>query len=96
MNSSTLSNSPWFVGLVQAALTEYALAHPDDPLARTLIRDPGFMLPMFVSVAADNATISTDVWKTLGQGIEQQQNDVRWALSDKWAALSGALPNLGV
>jgi len=91
-NSNRLAASPWFVGLVRAGLVEYALAHPNDPLSRSMIRDPGYLLPMFTSVVADNPAISADGWEAADDN--QHQNDVRYALASNWASLSDAIPNL--
>lgn len=92
INSNALAAAPWFIGLVRAALVEYAIAHPNDRLSRSMIRDPGYLLPMFTSVVADNPAISADGWQT-ATGM-QQQNDVRYALASNWASLSDAIPNL--
>jgi hypothetical protein len=89
-NSSELSLTAWFNNLVRAALTEYSLLNPDDVLSKTLIRDPEFMLPMFVSVVADNPTISTTGWSDASP--EEKEADIRYALSSNWAAMSAAIP----
>jgi hypothetical protein len=87
INSNALAAAPWFVGLVRAALVEYALAHPNDRLSRSMVRDPGYLLPMFASVVADNPSISAAT-------NDQKQNDVRYALASNWASLGDAIPNL--
>lgn len=97
INSNALAVAPWFIGLVRAGLVEYALAHPNDLLSRSMVRDPGYLLPMFVSVVADNPTISSDGWQgTVGSPADAmaQQNDVRYALAANWLALRDAIPNL--
>lgn len=92
VNSNALANAPWFNGLVRAGMVEYALQHPNDRLSRSMVRDPAYMLPMFVSVVADNPAISADGWATADSAT--QQNDVRFALAVTWAMLAGAIPNL--
>lgn len=92
INSAALAKAVWFQDLVRAALVEYALAHPTDALARSLVRDPSYYLPLFVSVLADNPTISADAWQTTDAA--QQQTDVRYALGEAWGPLAGAIPNL--
>jgi len=92
INSNALANAPWFTGLVRAALVEYALAHPNDRLSRSMVRDPAYLLPMFTSVVADNPAISADGWQDATD--QQKQNDVRYALAATWAALADAIPNL--
>lgn len=92
INSNALAAAPWFIGLVRAGLVEYALAHPNDPLSRSMIRDPGYLLPMFTSVVADNPAISADGWQLTTDA--EKQNDVRYALASNWASLATAIPNL--
>lgn len=92
INSNALAATPEFIGLVRAALVEYALAHPNDRLSRSMIRDPGYLLPMFASVVADNPSISSDGWQSTSN--DQKQSDVRYALASNWASLGDAIPNL--
>lgn len=92
INSNALAATPEFIGLVRAALVEYALAHPNDRLSRSMIRDPGYLLPMFTSVVADNPSISSDGWQAATN--DQKQSDVRYALASNWASLGDAIPNL--
>jgi hypothetical protein len=92
INSTALAADGRFNGLVRAAIVEYALAHPNDALARSMVRDPAYLLPMFVSVVADNPTISADGWQTASPA--QQQTDVRYALAQTWASLASVIPNV--
>lgn len=92
INSAALAKAGWFTDLVRAAMIEYALAHPFDLLSRSLVRDPAYLVPVFVNTAADNPTISDDPWQQ--QSDAQKQSDVRYAVESLWPTLAGAVPNL--
>lgn len=93
VKSAELMKAPWFVDLVRAALIERALlvttANPTDHLSKAMIRDPAFMLPIFVAVVADHPVMSSTEWKW--DGGDAQQDDIRGAVLDVWGRLVVAM-----
>lgn len=92
INSAALVKDVRFNDLVRAAIVERALAAPNNRLSRSMVRDSTYLLPMFVSVAADDPVISADGWQD--KPDIEKQDDVRNTLSQLWSVLGAAVPNL--